>query len=67
MVEFFKFNPGAKRNRDSAQSEHKVFRSERTAVHLYKLGLFESSHPVFSDYMSVFSCYKKALAKFVRQ
>ncbi len=32
------------------------------AVNLYKLGLFESSHLVFCDYMTVFSCYNKVLA-----
>ncbi len=42
------------------------------AVHLYKLGLFESSHPVFCDYITLmlqymFSCYNKALATFARK
>ncbi len=34
------------------------------AVNLYKLVLFESSHPVFCYYMTVFSCYNKARATF---
>ncbi len=37
------------------------------AVNLYKLGLFESSHPVFCDYMTVASCYNKALTTLARE
>ncbi len=34
------------------------------AVNLYKLVLFESSHPFFCYYMTVFLCYNKARATF---
>ncbi len=34
------------------------------AVNLYKLVLFESSHPFFCYYMTVFLCYNKAHATF---
>ncbi len=67
----FKFNPGVKRNNfyfkstETSQLHTVWVRTinigvRRQAVHLYKLGLFESSHPVFS-------CYNKALATFAQE
>ncbi len=34
------------------------------AAHLYKLGIFEILYSVFCNYMTVFSCYNKALTTF---
>ncbi len=75
---FTKFNPGVKRNHfyfkntESSRLHTVWVRTSnigvrRQAVHLYKLGLFESSHPVFCDYMTVFSCYNKVLATFAQE
>ncbi len=61
------FNLGAKRNNFYFSLCTSNIGVRGQAVHLYKLGLFESSHPVFCDYVTVFSCYNKALATFARK
>lgn len=63
------FNPGAKRNNFYFKSTDRsqLHTVCAQAVHFYKLGLFESSHPVFCDYITVLSYYNKALATFAQE